>query len=115
MEIITLFIVLCLIILLGSVFIGSTETYQQSNMTAPTNLAYYQVNRPISEDSPLNSDRFKCNYKLNWQNDPNMFTNPEVTVNPFAKNNGEHCRTGSQCKSGQCNVFYCASNENEDT
>lgn len=31
------------------------------------------------------------------------------TPNPFAKTNGQHCRTNSQCKSQKCNMWYCSS------
>ena len=30
-------------------------------------------------------------------------------ANPFAKTNGQHCRTNSQCKSQKCNTWHCSS------
>lgn len=100
MDSVNLFILLCLVILI------STIVYESYKSDINTVQSEGKMDQQSDQSDQIDS-RLTCKYKLNWQNDPNMFTNPEITINPFAKSNNEHCRTNSQCKSGKCNVFYC--------
>ena len=122
MEIIYLFLLLCLIIafgyLINNIRINMQKQEKERELEKMKQMMQIKENlnldnsnllseeatvKPMPYDSP-----FKCNYTLKWENDPNMFLNKEITVNPFAKSNAEHCRTDSQCKSDKCNDFYCS-------
>lgn len=48
-------------------------------------------------------------HRVHWANDPDLHSNDgeDLQSNPFAKSNGNHCRTGSQCNSSKCEIGFC--------
>ena len=47
-------------------------------------------------------------YSIQWGNDPLIYKKRCLSCNPFAKKDGSHCRSNSQCQSGYCRGWFCS-------